>query len=81
MPLAKRPRPRSTARRRWCRTSGRLGYLPEETLEAYQLAIDQGADVIEFDLISTRMRVVRAARSRAPRSTSRHRPEFAVASA
>ncbi len=33
---------------------GASGYLPEETLEAFQLAIDQGADVIEFDLISTR---------------------------
>ena len=33
---------------------GASGYLPEETLEAFQLAIDQGADVIEFDLISTK---------------------------
>jgi len=33
---------------------GASGYLPEHTLEAYQLAIDQGADVIEPDLISTK---------------------------
>jgi len=33
---------------------GASGYLPEETLEAYQLAIDQGADVIEPDLISSK---------------------------
>jgi len=33
---------------------GASGYLPEETLEAFQLAVDQGADVIEFDLISTK---------------------------
>ena len=33
---------------------GASGYLPEETLEAYQLAIDQGADVIEPDLVSSK---------------------------
>ena len=33
---------------------GASGYLPEHTLEAYQLAIDQGADVIEPDFISTK---------------------------
>ncbi len=33
---------------------GASGYLPEETLEAYQMAIDLGADVIEPDLISTK---------------------------
>jgi glycerophosphoryl diester phosphodiesterase len=33
---------------------GASGYLPEHTLEAYQLAIDQGADYIEPDLVSTR---------------------------
>lgn len=32
---------------------GASGYLPEHTLEAYKLAIDQGADVIEPDLVST----------------------------
>ena len=33
---------------------GASGYLPEETLEAYTLAIDMGADVIEMDLVSTK---------------------------
>jgi len=33
---------------------GASGYLPEHTLEAYQLAITLGADVIEPDLISTK---------------------------
>ena len=33
---------------------GASGALPEETLEAYARAIDQGADVVETDLISTR---------------------------
>jgi glycerophosphoryl diester phosphodiesterase len=33
---------------------GASGYLPEETLEAYALAIDLGADVVEPDLVSTK---------------------------
>lgn len=33
---------------------GASAYLPEHTLEAYQLAISQGADYIEPDLVSTR---------------------------
>ncbi len=33
---------------------GASGYLPENTLDAYQLAITQGAEVIEPDLISTK---------------------------
>lgn len=33
---------------------GASGYLPEETLEAYSMAIDMGADVVEPDLISTK---------------------------
>lgn len=33
---------------------GASGYLPEHTLEAYALAIEQGADVIEPDLVFTR---------------------------
>ena len=33
---------------------GASGYLPEHTLEAYRLAIAQGADVIEPDFISTK---------------------------
>jgi glycerophosphoryl diester phosphodiesterase len=33
---------------------GASGYLPEHTLEAYKLAIEQGADFIEPDLVATR---------------------------
>jgi glycerophosphoryl diester phosphodiesterase len=33
---------------------GASGYRPEHTLEAYRLAIQQGADVIEPDLVSTK---------------------------
>lgn len=33
---------------------GASGYRPEHTLASYQLAIEQGADVIEPDLVSTR---------------------------
>ena len=33
---------------------GASGYMPEHTLEAYQLAIEQGADYIEPDLVMTR---------------------------
>jgi glycerophosphoryl diester phosphodiesterase len=33
---------------------GASGYLPEHTLEAYELAVAQGADFIEPDLVSTR---------------------------
>src|SRR6185436_8114235 len=33
---------------------GSPGYLPEHTLESYKLAIDQGADYIEPDLVSTK---------------------------
>ena len=33
---------------------GASGYLPEHTLESYGLAIDQGADFIEPDLVSTK---------------------------
>ena len=33
---------------------GASGYRPEHTLAAYQLAIDQGADIIEPDLVVTR---------------------------
>src|SRR5512143_1797989 len=58
---------------------GASGYLPEETLEAFQLAIDQGADVIEFDLISTKDGVL-IARHDAELAVSTDvatRPEFA----
>jgi glycerophosphoryl diester phosphodiesterase len=33
---------------------GASGYLPEHTLEAYQRALEQGADVIEADLVPTK---------------------------
>lgn len=33
---------------------GATGYLPEHTLASYELAIDQGADYIEPDLVSTK---------------------------
>src|SRR5687767_10056976 len=32
---------------------GASGYLPEHTIEAYKLAIEQGADFIEPDLVAT----------------------------
>lgn len=47
---------------------GASGYLPEETLEAYTLAIELGADVIEMDLISTRDGVL----------ITRHDPNLAI---
>ena len=47
---------------------GAPGYLPEETLEAYQKAIDMGADVIEPDVISTKDGVLIA----------RHDPQLSV---
>ncbi len=42
------PRPLVIAHR------GASGYLPEHTVEAYALAIDQGADYIEADLVATK---------------------------
>jgi glycerophosphoryl diester phosphodiesterase len=33
---------------------GASGYLPEHTIEAYRLGIEQGADIIEPDLVATR---------------------------
>ena len=33
---------------------GACGYRPEHTLEAYRLAIQQGADFIEPDLVATK---------------------------
>lgn len=32
---------------------GACGYIPENTLESFQLAFDQGADAVEFDLVPT----------------------------
>ena len=45
---------------------GASGYRPEHTLEAYKLAIEQGADYIEPDLVVTKDRVLIA----------RHEPEI-----
>ena len=46
-PPATSPRPLVIGHR------GASGYLPEHTVEAYRLAIDQGADYIKADLVST----------------------------
>ena len=43
---------------------GASGYLPEHTLEAYALAIEQGADVIEPDLVFTKNGVLVARHDR-----------------
>jgi glycerophosphoryl diester phosphodiesterase len=58
---------------------GASGYLPESTLEAYQRAIDLGADVIELDLISTSDGVLIASHypNLAVTTDVASRPEFA----
>jgi glycerophosphoryl diester phosphodiesterase len=58
---------------------GASGYLPEHTLEAYQRAIDLGADAIEPDLISTRDGVLIASHypNLAINTDIASRPEFA----
>jgi glycerophosphoryl diester phosphodiesterase len=58
---------------------GASGYLPEHTLEAYQLAIAQGADVIEPDLISTKdgMLIARHDPNLITSTDVASRPEFA----
>jgi glycerophosphoryl diester phosphodiesterase len=58
---------------------GASGYLPENTLEAYQLAIDLGADAIEPDLISTQDGVLIASHypNLAVDTDVASRPEFA----
>jgi glycerophosphoryl diester phosphodiesterase len=58
---------------------GASGYLPEHTLEAYQLAITQGADVIEPDLISTKdgVLIARHDPNLATSTDVASRPEFA----
>jgi glycerophosphoryl diester phosphodiesterase len=59
---------------------GASGYLPEHTLEAYLLGIEQGADFIEPDLVATRDG--RLVARHEPNITSTtdvaNRPEFAV---
>jgi len=58
---------------------GASGYLPEHTLEAYQRAIDLGADVIEPDLISTKdgILIVSHYPNLATNTDVASRPEFA----
>lgn len=59
---------------------GASGYLPEHTLEAYALAIDQGADVVEPDLVFTKDNVLVARHDRYLSTTTdvADRPEFAA---
>lgn len=58
---------------------GASGPLPEHTLEAYALALEQGADVVEPDLVSSRdaQLVVRHDRNLARSTDICSRPEFA----
>jgi glycerophosphoryl diester phosphodiesterase len=58
---------------------GASGYLPEHTLEAYKLAIEQGADFIEPDLVATRDGVLIARHEPMLSGTTdvADRPEFA----
>jgi len=57
---------------------GASGYLPEHTLEGYALAIDQGADVIEPDLVFTKDGVLVARHDRYLSTTTdvADHPEF-----
>jgi glycerophosphoryl diester phosphodiesterase len=59
---------------------GASGYLPEQTLEAYQRAIDLGADAIEPDLISTKdgILIARHDPNLAISTNVATRPEFAA---
>jgi glycerophosphoryl diester phosphodiesterase len=59
---------------------GASGYLPENTAEAYQRAIDLGADAIELDLISTKDGVLIASHypNLAMTTDVASRPEFAT---
>ncbi len=59
---------------------GASGYLPEHTLEAYALAIEQGADVIEPDLVFTKDGVLVARHDRYLSTTTNvaDKPEFAA---
>ncbi len=59
---------------------GASGYLPEHTLEAYKLAIEQGADFIEPDLVATRDGILIARHEPNITNTTdvSTRPEFAA---
>ena len=58
---------------------GASGYRPEHTLEAYRLAVEMGADVIEPDVVSTRdgVLVVRHENEMGGTTDVASRPEFA----
>jgi glycerophosphoryl diester phosphodiesterase len=58
---------------------GASGHLPEHTLEAYALAIEQGADVVEPDLVFTKDGVLVARHDRHLSTTTNvaDKPEFA----
>lgn len=58
---------------------GASGYRPEHTLEAYKLAIEQGADYIEPDLVSTKDGILIARHENEISGTTdvADRPEFA----
>lgn len=58
---------------------GASGYLPEHTIEAYALAIEQGADIIEPDLVVTKDGVLIARHDRFLSTTTNvaDKPEFA----
>ena len=58
---------------------GASGYLPEHTLEAYALAVEQGADIIEPDLVITKDGVLVARHDRYLSTTTNIAdiPEFA----
>jgi glycerophosphoryl diester phosphodiesterase len=59
---------------------GASGYLPEHTLAAYRMAIEQGADFIEPDLVSTADGVLIARHENEIGGTTdvASRPEFAA---
>jgi glycerophosphoryl diester phosphodiesterase len=59
---------------------GASGYLPEHTVEAYALAIEQGADVVEPDLVFTKDGVLIARHDRYLSTTTNvaDKPEFAT---
>lgn len=59
---------------------GASGYLPEHTIEAYKLAIEQGADFIEPDLVTTRDGILIARHEPNITNTTdvSTRPEFAA---
>ncbi len=59
---------------------GASGYLPEHTLEAYRLAIDQGADFIEPDLVPSRdgVLIARHENELSDSTDVAQRPEFSA---